>query len=163
MRKVAMLLIVLFVIAGCNEEQMTTWIGTSQKTDINTGFGILDDKGTTEIGIEVEYDRSGDIDPSYRPDRIGPYILVWLTQQVTIEDTPEPSPFKDFLESLNARPYAGLNLLGVPEDGWRDIQPNFRAGTFFTVEPKSDLGIYTEYRDGDSVAPGLAIGLHGRF
>ena len=164
MKKVFGIMIVLLVVAtGCQEEQMTAWVGTSQETDLNLWVGVLDDKGTTEIGVEAEYERSDGIEPSYRPDRIGPYIIFWLTQEVTIEDTPEPSPLKDLLEALSARPYVGLNLMGVPDDGWRDIQPNIEVGSFFTIDPESDLGMYVAYKDGDNVVPGTYIGLAGRW
>jgi len=160
---IVMLIMLLVVATGCQEEQMTAWVGTSQETDLNLRVGVLDDKGTTEIGVEAEYERSDGIEPSYRPDRIGPYIIFWLTQEVTIEDTPEPSPLKDLLEALSARPYVGLNLMGVPDDGWRDIQPNIEVGSFFTIDPESDLGMYVAYKDGDNVVPGTYIGLAGRW
>ena len=164
MKKIGLLIVLLVVaVTGCNEEQMTAWVGTSQETDLNLRVGVLDDKGTTEIGVEAEYERSAGIEPSYRPDRIGPYVIFWLTQEITIEDTPEPSPLKNLLEALSARPYAGVNLMGVPEDGWRDIQPNISVGSFFTIDPASDLGMYVEYKDGDTVVPGTYIGLSGRF
>lgn len=157
------MLLAVMLCTGCNEEKMAIWTGTSQETDLCARAGIVSGKGTTEVGVEVEYDRTSDVEWGPTPDRVGPYVIFWLTQDMTITDTPESSPLKDVLESLHARPYVGMNLLGGVDDGWRNIQPNFKVGTMFTSGDGDDIGVYVEYKDGDSVAPGMYVGVVGRF
>lgn len=162
MKTIRMLLIVVLVgLMGCEESQMTVWTVTGQQTDLLARVGVEDSDGT-EIGVEAMWDVSEDIEEDqWEPDLIGPYLIFNLSQEITITDTPEISPIKDLLESLNARPYTGIAILGSRLDS--DIQPQYIGGTKFYLTPDSQWALAVEYTTGDVQPDEVYIGLTGRF
>jgi hypothetical protein len=146
-------------IVGCEEQQMTVWGITGQDTDLTARVGVLENN--VEIGATAKYGVASEIEFGPVPDRWGPYLLFHLTQVATIEDTPEPSPLQPFLEALHARPYAGVEL--VTNDELNDVQPNWIAGSTFTLSEDGNIGLVVEYLDGDSQSGDTHIGIVGRF
>jgi len=162
MKKLAGILLMLLVAAtGCQEEQITAWALTSQSTDLTARVGVENDN--VEIGAVAKYANSAEIEWGPEPDYAGGYLIFHLTQDVTIEDTPDPSPLKDFLEALHAKPYAGLEILGEVTGSQRSVQPNWIAGTTFSMSEDANWFLVTEYVDGDQASGEMHVGIMGRF
>lgn len=145
-------------LGGCGQYKPAAWVMTSSETDLMGRLGVVRDN--TEIGLTAKYARTSEVPWGPEPDIAGGYLLFHLTQEVTIEDTPEPSPLKDFLEALHASPYAGLEIVGsVADDRLGDFQPNWIAGTKFTLDEGASWALVTEYTDGDQAAGQVYIGV----
>lgn len=154
--------VLLMTAVGCNENQrMTAWALSGQETDLDVRGGILDELtnvGGTEVGFTVKYARTNDIPWGPEPDVIGGYLIFHLTQDVTIEDTPQASPLQDWLEALHARPYAGVELVGPIDGHQRKVQPNWILGSKFTLSEDSDWALVAEYLDGDQADGDVSVG-----
>lgn len=159
MKWLTAILIIVLLLSGCNESRMTTSVLSGQQTDLAFRAGILD--GNTEAGAVVKYDVADEISWGPQPDAYGGYIIFHLTQDVTIKDTQEISPLQPFLEALHARPYAGLELVG--DRSLKDVQPNWIAGTAFTLSEGGNISLNVEYVDGDFNSSDVFIGIQGRF
>lgn len=154
------LISIILLVAGCGG-QMTSAVLTGHDTDLAVRAGYLDDN--TEVGMVVKYAVSDEIDWGLEPDIYGGYIIFHLTQNVSIEDTPEYSPLKPFLESLHARPYAGMEIVGSPDKYLRRFQPNWIAGTAFTLSKDGNISLNVEYIDGEEAMGDVGIGIQYRF
>lgn len=163
----ALLIGMLVTFTGCNSNQhMTIWTLTGQDIDLTARVGVItenSDIGGTEVGVVAKYLTSSEISWGPEPDYVGGYLLFHLTQEVSIEDTPEASPIKDMLESLNVCPYAGLELVGGIGEHFEKVQPNWILGTKFTIDTVSNWALVAEYVDGDQQAGGVHLGIMGRF
>jgi len=163
-RLMVTLMLVSLLLAGCYEQRMTTSVVTGQDTDLTVRAGYLMDG--TEVGGVVKYGVADDIE--WGPTNIdyaGPYIIFHLTQEATIEDLPDTSPLQPFLESLNARPYAGMELVANIEDGEHisDMRPVWVFGTSFTLTEDASTSLNVEYADGDRVRGDVSVGIQHRF
>jgi outer membrane murein-binding lipoprotein Lpp len=144
--------VLCLLVAGCNDSQMTVAALSSPNQDLTARVGVL--QGDAEIGVTGKYNHADNVEwDELTPDIMGPYLLFHLTQDASIEDTAEPSPIGPLLESLHARPYAGLEVVG-PFEGARSMQPNFIVGSTFTLDPAANIGLVVEYIDGDMVDTG---------
>ena len=149
----------LVALVGCEERQTTAWVMTAQDTDLTARVGSL--KDNVEVGGTAKYGVSSEIEWGPTPQSWGPYLLFHLTQDITVEDEPEASPLKPILDALHARPYAGLEL--VTNDELNDVQPNWIAGTTFTLSEDGDVGLVVEYLDGDQQSGDTHVGIVWRF
>lgn len=154
------LLVVVIVcalcFAGCSEQQMTTTLMSGQDTDLVARLGVR--RGDTEIGGVIKYAVADTVTWGPEPDFGGGYIIFHLTQDVTMEDTPSPSPLQPFLEALHARPYAGVELVADCDTSVDNVQPNWVFGTSFTLTEDNPWALVVEYCDGDQAAGDLFIG-----
>ncbi len=158
------LIVALVVLTGCNNnERLTAWGLSAPNNDLTARVGLENEKGDTEVGFTAKYLTTSEIPWGPEPDLVGAYMIFHLTQDVTIEDTPQPSILQPWLESLHARPYAGLELVGPIDGHGRKVQPNWLLGTSFTVEPLGDWALVTEYVAGDQVVEGWYVGGKLRF
>ena len=158
--KTLALIIVALLCGGCTE-QLTTSVMTGSDTDLTVRAGIIQEN--TEIGAVVKYGVSSEVEWGPEPDAYGGYVIFHLTQEVTIEDTPEYSLIQPWLERLNARPYAGLELVGSCDDTISDVQTNWILGTSFTMSEDADISLNIEYIDGDQAAGDVYIGMGYKF
>lgn len=158
---IAAMAAMLAFVMGCQKKQITAWGLTAPESDLTARIGVQ--KDNTEVGIVGKYLVSDDIEWGPEPDFIGPYLIFHLTQDVSIEDTPDASPFKAFLESLHAQPYAGLEIIAPYGGSQRKFQPNFIAGTRFTIDPLSNFSLIVEWDDGDQGPNGMFVGISGQF
>ena len=158
--KTLLTLCLILLVAGCGG-QMTSSVMTAQNTDLAVRAGILD--GDTEAGVVVKYATSDEIEWGPEPDIYGGYVIFHLTQEVTIEDTPEYSILQPFLETLHARPYAGLEIVGSSDKSMRNFQPNWIAGTAFTLSEDGNISLNVEYVDGDFGSSDVFVGIQARF
>jgi len=157
-----LVVVLLVAAAGCNEEtRATAWVLSGQHTDLIARVGAENDN--TEVGAVVKYVHRDEIKWGPEPDIAGAYLLFHLTQDVTIEDTLKPSPIGPVLEALHARPYAGLEVVGNTDSRARNAQPNWIAGTRFSLSPGSRVALVVEYTDGDQAAGDVFLGIRGRF
>ncbi len=160
---VVIMTMVLLVAVGCSENQkVTVWGLSGQDMQLQARLGV--EKDNTEVGAVVKYSVADDIEFGPEPDIAGAYLIFHLTQEVTIEDTPDPSPLQPFLEALHARPYAGVELVGnVDRGNGGSIQPNWLFGTAFTLAEESNVALVVEYADGDQAPSDVSLGLRARF
>ena len=159
---VAIALAMVVAIGGCNEQnRVATWLMTSSHTDLAARVGMENDG--TEVGAVVKYGVADDIKWGPEPEIAGGYILFHLTQDVTIEDYPDHSPLKPFLDLLHTRPYAGLEIVGSTDSRARNAQPNWIAGTAFTLTESDAAALIVEYSDGDQATGDVYIGGVYRF
>ena len=147
------IMMIALLVAGCGEsQQITAWGLSSPNQDLTARVGVRD--GDTEIFVTGKYEAADNVEwDRLTPTDVGAGILFHLTQEGSIEDTPDLAPIiGPLLETLNARPYAGIELVGPLEGEQRRIQYNFIAGTTFTLD--SNIGLVVEYIDGDQVETG---------
>jgi hypothetical protein len=124
---VAMLAMV--VIAGCQESQMTAWIGGQQDVDVfEARAGIYvphksDPNGATEAGLSGAWKPTlpNDGDQDYR---IGFYTLYWHNKMIDWELPIEIAGIKE----VESQPYIGMDVFFVPGSG-KDISYCFVGGT----------------------------------
>jgi len=161
MKKYIVTLFVLCLATGCSNTKTTGWVLSGSRTDLIARVGLeIQEDGVlnhAEAGIVVKYGDSDEI--KWEPEIAGGYLLFHLTQDVTIEDTPSPSPIGPILEALHARPYAGLEIVGNTDSRVRNVQPNWIFGSRFGLSPDSSMSLVTEYSDGDQAAGDVYIGL----
>jgi len=158
--RILLTIILALLVVGCNGN-MSTSVMTSQNTDLSVRAGGFVEPNT-EVGAVVKYATSDELDWGFSPDIYGGYVLFHLTQEVSIEDTPEPSILQPFLESLKARPYAGLELTGDKRANYR-VQPNWILGTSFGLSEESNVTLNVEYITGDTSPDDVFIGIQARF
>lgn len=165
MKALVTILIVALLVAGCNGN-MTASVMTGQKTDLDVKVGAsleAEDGGRTVAGVVVKYLKSDDIEWGPGPDVIGGFVKFYLTQDITIEDTLEPSLIQPWLEALHAQPYAGLELVGNARHSARHVQPNWILGTAFTLSEDGNISLNIEYIDGDQAAGDVYLGMGYKF
>lgn len=142
---------VLSLLAGCSEQQLATTLMSGQDTDLKVLVGSR--TGDVEVGGVIQYTKKDDIEWGPEPTEVGVYVRYYLTQDVTVEDTPQPSVFAPWLEQFHARPYVGLDLMGSTDRSVRHVQPNWVIGTAFSLEDDVDdvsrAFINVDYVDGD--------------
>lgn len=161
--KMRIVAIMLLVVAGCSEQQMAMTLMNGQNTDLKALVGVRN--GDTEFGGIIQYEKKDDIDWGPEPTEVGAYVRYYLTQDATIEDTPEPSILAPWLEQLHARPYVGMDFLGSTDSSMRHVQPNWIVGTLFSLEEDTrdtQAFINLAYTDGD-YSRGTFVGLSYLF
>jgi len=165
-----MAVVLLMTAVGCNDEQMTAWVLTSPNTDLQVQLGMEiqsedpNSIGKTEFGLVAVYETASEIPWGPQPDRIGAYVDFFLTQLVQIEDSPQASPIKAFLDDLNAQPYAGLAILVDVDGEQRRVKSSWHVGTLFTLDKASNIGLAVQYADGPGIETGgVYVGGRGRF
>jgi hypothetical protein len=156
MKKILLTIAVLLLVAaGCGENQQATIWGLSSPTqDLTARVGLQD--GNAEIGVTAKYVVADDVEwDQLTPDLLGPYLAFYpsIDASVTDEPSPAPGPIGPWLESLHAKPYFGMEVVGALE-GKRSMQPNFFVGSVFTVDTASNIALVIEYLDGDMVDTG---------
>jgi hypothetical protein len=125
---------------------------SSPNQDLTGRVGVLHEDA--EIGVVGKYRAADAVEwDELTPDEMGGYLLFHLTQDVSIEDTPDYAPvIGPILEALHARPYAGIEVVGdIGNGASRHFQPNFIIGTTFTLEPASNIGLVVEFVTGDAI------------
>lgn len=157
-------LVVMIVTSGCGDTNLALWGLSAPEQDLTARIGL--ERGNAEVGLTAKYVASESIaldEGEIEPDEIGGYLIFHLTQDVTVEDTPNRSPIAPFLESLHARPYAGLELVSPYSGDGRKFQPNWIVGTEFTIAPMDDFAFVVEYVDGEQGTNGVFLGGRARF
>ena len=163
-RNVLSAMVMLLVAAGCQENQkMTVWGISGQGMDLVGRVGIQ--KNNAEGGAVLKY-AAGDIG-DVEPDVVGGYLIFFPTYDITVNDTPESSPLKDFFDALHARPYSGLEIV-TPIEGHTEVRPNFIMGSLFTLDPLDNWGFVVEWMDGDGLVSQngdseVFVGIRGQF
>lgn len=166
MKTVITILIMAVVVAlsGCSQNQTAAFTAlTSQNTDLTLRGGVRE--GDTEIGGVIRRGKSSDMEWGPRFDDLGVYVIFYLSHDVTITDTLDPSLIQPFLESLHAQPYAGLELVGSARHPLSNIRPNWMLGTAFTLAEsgENNVALNVEYVDGDQIAGDVSIGIQGLY
>lgn len=148
--------IVLAVLAGCNEEQrkVAVWGLTAHDADF-VGRVVTQVDADLWLGPQVSFwvEPEGD---DYRPEAAGVVLIRTLTQEASIEDTPDPSPIGPIIEDMEARPYAGLALL-FPWKNPKGTKPlnnsrlNAIGGIEFSTDPDWKWSIVVEGMAGDGL------------
>jgi len=162
---VGILLALIAAAGGCQNSNLTAWGLSGHAADLVGRVGI--ERDDAEAGVTVKY-WSSNLDWGPSPDAAGAYFIYHLTQEITVEDTPETSPIQDVLESLNARPYAGFEFVTPTGGRHRTVDMNWILGTSFTADPDRRWAFVTEYTAGNGAVSGrdnnvLSIGARGRF
>ena len=158
------LMLVALLAAGCDENQMTASVLTGQDTDLSVRAGVINDG--TEVFGTIKYGIAGDVDwQTSNIDQAGIGVIFHLTQEVTIEDTPDASLIQPWLEALNARPFAGVELVANVDanEHFSDMRPVWIVGTAFTLSDDAKTSLNVEYVDGDRVAGDVNIGIQHKF
>lgn len=162
-KRIMLVVVCVFLLTGCNNDQrMTATALSGGNTDLSARIGVR--TGDTEIGGLIKYVAKDDIEWGPEPDFGGGYILFYLSQDVTIEDTPQSSILQPWLEALHAQPYAGLELVAACDtQSANDVQPNWIVGTRFTMTEDASAALVVEYIDGDQAAGDLFLGFSYLF
>ncbi len=158
------LIATLLALSGCGPDQTAAFTAlTGQDTDLTLRGGIRE--GDTEFGAVARRGKTSDIDWGPRFDDLGAYVIFYLSQDITIADTRDPSLIQPFLEALHAQPYAGLELVGSARHIGSNVRPNWIVGTAFTLtESKEDnIAVNVEYVDGDQIAGDVSVGIQGKY
>ncbi len=141
--------VMLLVVAGCNDGQMTTWGLTAPDSDANFRVGLtVGEAQNAEIAFEVGYDSSS-LNNDGTPDRLGGVFIYHLTQELRWDDTPDPSPFKDLLDTLQARPYVGVGIM--VDRGDQRLEGKWIAGSTFADHPDRPWAFVAEWQSGDGL------------
>ena len=164
MRYVTAILIVALLCVGCGENtKLTSTVFRGQYTDAKVLVGVQENNA--EVGLLVGYVDTDDMEWGPEPDYFGGYVKLYLTQDVTIEDTPDYSPLQPFLEALHAQPYVRMELIR-PVDrsvSMDSLQPTWIAGTAFTLSEDGNIALNVEYLDGDFGEEDVFIGIQYKF
>lgn len=156
----AVVMLATLLVAGCYEQRMTAWGLSAPNNDLTAMVGLENAAGTTEVALVAKCLKTSELDLG-QPDLIGASITLWLTQDVTIEDTPEPSIIQPWLEAMHMRPYVRFETVTpIRKQQW---QPNWAVGSAFTMEELGDWAIITEYIQGDQVVRGAYVGGRLKF
>ena len=161
MIKRALMVLMVLLLCGCSGNKIALWGLSSSHTDATGRIGV--DRGGAEVGIVAKQVISDEIEWGPEPDLVGAYAIFHLTQDVTIADTEEHSPLQPILEALHARPYVGVEIVGSTDERARHAQPNWIAGTRFSLHPEGSIAIVTEYLDGDQARGDVFVGLRVAF
>jgi hypothetical protein len=125
---------------------------SSPNQDLTARVGLL--KGDAEVFVTGKYESADAVEwDELTPDQMGAGVLLHLTQDISIEDTPAYAPvIGPILEALHARPYAGFEVVGdIGNGASRHFQPNIILGTTFTIAPASNIGLVVEFVTGDAI------------
>lgn len=132
------------------DEGITLWGNSADNADSLLGLraGYQFD-WLAEIGGSVKWTESG---PSWGPEpRIyGGYGIMHLKDLLGFyEPSPASNQWQEFLQSLVARPYFGLEILY--DDIESVIRPNYIVGTLFTLSEDEEfkVALSIEYDTGD--------------
>ena len=160
MRTATLLLMCLSIalVAGC--QGLSVWTMSAPNADVGVRIGSPNALGDVEVGIEVDWYAAQLMEDEQTPDAMGAYFAWWPTVEAQLQDTPAASPIREFLEDLNAKPYAGMKTMVLTQGAGRRPRPAWFVGTEVSlvpqqktraVRPKERLSFVTEYIDGDGV------------
>ncbi|MHC4566459.1 MAG: hypothetical protein ACYTE3_11935 [Planctomycetota bacterium] len=158
-----LLCLVVFMVAGCNENKMTTWWMTGQDTDLVGRVGY--DLDGIEVGATGKWHPSSEIDWGPEPDAVGAYMIIEASWEVRAEDTLEPAPPPvGWLDDFEVVPYGGLELIDDIDNGnFSNVQPNWIAGVKYKLGLEGAAAIVVEYVDGDQASGDVFVGGMVRF
>lgn len=160
----AVALVTLVAICGCQEQQGNVSITTLTAPDADfvgrVGYGT--------DGAEAFFAYKCFGGEPEEPDALGGGVIIYLTQELGITDTPPPSGIAQFLESLSARPYIGTEFAIPLHGSQRRASANFIVGTEFKNDPDSAFSLVLEGMAGDGAVTarddyGLFLGARIRF
>jgi hypothetical protein len=148
---VTTIIILALLVAGCGSSQrLAVSCLSSSDNDLEVLLGVHE--GNAQAGIVGHFSAADDVEwNELTPDQLGGYVAFFLTQDVSITDTDEPSPLGPLLESLHAQPYIRFEALGPLRGSRRSVRPNYIGGTRFTMTPDGNIGVNVEYVTGDGV------------
>jgi hypothetical protein len=140
------------LIAGCNETNMAVTALSSSQQELDARLGYLPTE-TTEIGVSAKYEVADSVEwDELTPDAIGPYVMFYPTIEAEITDLPALGPLGPILESFNAQPYGGIEIIGNIGNGEaRNFQPNYILGTRFSVDQSPNVFLNVEFHTGDAI------------
>jgi hypothetical protein len=159
MKNTLLALVAVLLIAGCGENQrVTTWLLTSQHTDLTTRVGLEAVPGL-EAGVTAKWHPTSDIAWGPEPNKLGPYfILTGSWEGFVIDTEPEAPPPFPGLEGLVITPYVGADFVdSVDNDNFSNLEPNWIVGTKTLLA--ENIAIVAEYIDGDEAEPDVNIGV----
>ncbi len=163
----AILIAALLALSGCGPDQTAAFTAlTGQNTDLDIKLGALfdaNDGGRTEAGVVVKYLKKDEIKWGPEPDILGGYVKFYLSQEITITDTPEPSLIQPWLEAFKAQPYIGFEIVGSPNGTINEVQHNWILGTAFTLSDDTNISLNIEYIDGDQAHSDVYLGMGYKF
>jgi len=165
-----LLSLLLWLVAGVQageNEGITLWGASADNADSLLGLraGYQFD-WLAEIGCAVKWTESG---PSWGPEpRIyGGYGIMHLNDLLGFyEPSPASNQWQEFLQSLVARPFFGLEILY--DDIESVIRPNYIVGTLFTLAEDEEfkVALSVEYNTGDVMSleeSAVLLGLRIKF
>jgi hypothetical protein len=143
----------LLIVAGCNETQniAVTAMSSSQR-DLDARLGYLHGENT-EVGVSAKYEVADSVEwDELTPDGLGPYVMFYPTIEAEITDLPALGPLGPILESFNAQPYGGIEIVGNIGNGEaRNFQPNYILGTRFSIDQSPNVFLNVEFVTGDAI------------
>ena len=150
-----------------NEPGLTLWGYTADNADsllgVRAGYQL---SWLAEIGGAVKWTEKS---PQFGPEpRIyGGYGIMHLKDLLGFyEPSPADNQWQEFLQSLVARPYFGIEILY--DDIESVIRPNYVAGTLFTLADDEEfkMALSIEYNTGDVTSleqSAVLIGMRLKF
>ena len=158
MKKVTGILIVLLLVAvGCNEDKMSVWGLTGHDTVAR----VLYDVDGIGLGATCKWPSSDEMKWGPEPSVVGACAIVEASWEASATDVDPKAPIPvTWLENLHAVPYAGVEIVDyIDDDRISNIRPNWIAGSKFMLKPDSRAALVVEYIDGDQTRDVMVGGM----